>query len=86
VLQDTVFQHFATTHLDVVKADFPQRKKLPSAQVRENERLAGLYNPAGQFPHIVLLRPDRTVWAILPADAGNGRAFVSLLKTYLPQQ
>lgn len=83
VLKDSVFQHFAAANLELIKADFPQRKKLTPAQRQQNEQLAGQYNPEGEFPHIVLLRPDRTMLAALPADAGSGMAFIALLKAHL---
>lgn len=86
VLTDSAFQNFATTQMTVLKADFPQRKKLPDAQRRENERLAERYNPEGKFPYIVLLRPDGTVQAVLSADAENGAAFISQIKNQLLRQ
>lgn len=81
VLNDSAFQQFANTRLDVVKADFPQRKKLSAEQALENERLAEQYNPEGRFPHIVLLHPDRSIWAILPSNARNGGEFVEILES-----
>ncbi|MBV6441801.1 MAG: hypothetical protein EPGJADBJ_03491 [Saprospiraceae bacterium] len=86
VLADSAFQNYATTHLSVVKADFPQRKKLPDAERRENERLADRYNPEGKFPHIVLLRPDGEVLAVLSSDAENGAAFITQIKNQLFRQ
>ena len=85
VLSDSTFQAYATAHLVVQKADFPQRKKLQVAEKEANERLAEQYNPEGKFPHVVLLRPDRSVLAVLPHDADNGEKFVVQLKAYLPQ-
>lgn len=84
VLQDSVFLNYAAAHLTVVKADFPQRKKLPPDQRLENERLAVQYNPDGKFPHIVLLRPDRSFWAVLPGSSESGPAFIAQIKKYLP--
>lgn len=83
VLSDTVFRQFAESRLDVVKADFPQRKKLSPEKSRENERLAEQYNPEGRFPFVVLLHADRSVWAVLPSSARNGGEFVGILKSYL---
>lgn len=86
VLSDSAFLSFAQTSLNVVKADFPQRKKLLPAQRRENELLAERYNPEGKFPHVVLIRPDGAVLAVLSADAENGAAFVAQIEKYLPRQ
>lgn len=85
VLSDSVFLAYAAQYLEVVKADFPQKKKLSPEQRRENEQLAEQYNPKGKFPHLVLLRPDRSVLAVLPSDAENGPAFIAQVKNYLPQ-
>lgn len=85
VLNDSMFMNYAAQHLEVVKADFPQRKKLSPDQRRENEQLAEQYNPEGKFPHVVLLLPDRTVLAVLPTNAENGQAFIAQVKNHLPQ-
>lgn len=85
VLRDSAFQTFAANNLKIVEADFPQRKKLPPALRRENEQLAEQYNPEGIFPHLVLLRPDRTVLAVLPTDAEDGPAFIDQIKNRLTQ-
>lgn len=85
VLSDSVFLSYAAEHLEIVKADFPQRKKLTPEQRRTNEQLAEQYNPEGKFPRLVLLRPDRTIAAILPSDAQNGPAFVDQIKNHLPE-
>lgn len=85
VLSDSTFQAYASEHLTVQKADFPQRRKLQATEIAENERLAAQYNPEGRFPHVVLLRPNRSVLAVLPHNADDGEQFVAQLKTYLPQ-
>lgn len=85
MLRDSAFLTYASGRLSVQKAEFPQRKKLPAAQRAANEQLAERYNPEGFFPHIVLLRPDGSVLAVLPSDAENGAAFVAQLHAYLPQ-
>lgn len=85
ILSDSTFQSYASAHLVVQKADFPQRKKLQGAEKEENERLAERYNPEGKFPHVVLLRPDHSVLAVLPHNANDGEEFVAQLKAYLPQ-
>ena len=85
VLRDSAFQAFAAQNLEIVKADFPQKKKLSPAQRRENEQLAEQYNPEGIFPHLVLLRADQTVLAVLSSDAENGAAFIDQIKNRLTQ-
>jgi len=55
ILSGETFQAYAKEHLVILKADFPQRKKLPKEQVAQNQTLAEKYNPQGLFPHMVLL-------------------------------
>lgn len=55
ILSEDVFQAYAKDHLVILKADFPQRKKLPKEEAQQNQVLAEKYNPQGLFPHVVLL-------------------------------
>jgi thiol-disulfide isomerase/thioredoxin len=61
ILKESTFQHFASDNLVILKADFPQREKLPMSVQEQNEKLAERYNPKGIFPAFLLLRDDRTV-------------------------
>lgn len=61
ILKETAFQRFANDNLVILKADFPQREKLPASIQEQNEKLAERYNPKGIFPAFLLLRDDRTV-------------------------
>ncbi len=79
VLTQPSFLHFAADHLILLKSDFPQRKALPSSLRRQNEMLAERYNPSGQFPYLLLLRPDGTILSHLPYQYQNAEAFISLL-------
>ena len=85
VLSDAGFQHYAADHLILLKADFPQRKKLDQWLIGQNERLAETYNPRGQFPHIVLLRPDRTLLATLTFKDQRPEEFISQLSLYFAE-
>ena len=58
ILQDSIFKAFADNRLLVLKADFPQRKKLSKEIITTNELLAERYNPNGSFPLAVLLNSD----------------------------
>jgi thioredoxin-related protein len=55
VISSDAFQAYAKEHLVILKADFPQRKKLPKELSEQNQALAEKYNPQGLFPHVVLL-------------------------------
>lgn len=55
VISSDAFQAYAKEHLVILKADFPQRKKLPKELTEQNQALAEKYNPQGLFPYVVLL-------------------------------
>lgn len=65
VLTDTAFVRYAGQHLVLLEADFPQRKRLPTALVAAYEKLADAHNPEGSFPKLVLLAPDQKRLATL---------------------
>ena len=79
VLSDENFIVYAEDHFIILKADFPQRKKLNQDQVQQNEKLADQYNPKGQFPHIVLLAPDRTLLKTLYFKNQTAQQFIAEL-------
>lgn len=82
VLSDEQFQLYASDHLILLKADFPQRKKLAKEIEEQNEQLAEKYNPKGQFPHIVLLRSDQSVLSTLPYKNQSTEQFILMLSTH----
>lgn len=65
VLSQSTFRSYANKNLVVLRADFPQRKKIAKEVQRQNDELAEQYNPKGIFPYILLIRPDKTVSATL---------------------
>jgi len=85
VLSDEQFLLYASDHLVVLKADFPQRKKLNKEIVKQNDQLAEKYNPKGQFPHIVLLRSDQSVLSTLPYKNQSTEEFISMLSTHFAE-
>jgi len=78
ILNDHAFIDFAEKSLVVLKADFPQRKKLSKELVKQNEELAEQYNAGGIFPRLVLLRPDRSL--ISAVDYTNQTALVFIME------
>jgi thioredoxin-related protein len=58
-----VFQKYANDHLVIVNADFPRMKKnkLSAELEAENNKLAEMYNPDGNFPYALLLSDDGKV-------------------------
>jgi thiol-disulfide isomerase/thioredoxin len=83
ILSDPAFQSFADENLTIVKADFPQRKKLSDDQKKHNEALAEQYNPKGLFPHIVLLSGDHSVMATLTYSSQTPSQFISEIQAYI---
>jgi thiamine biosynthesis lipoprotein len=75
VLSDSAFIRYAKDRLVILKADFPQRKKLPQEMVLQNEKLAEKYNPSGLFPHLLLLQPDGTLISEIRYRRQNGEGF-----------
>jgi thioredoxin-related protein len=57
ILENEIFQTFASKNLVMVNADFPRLKKnqLPAAQQKLNDGIAERYNSQGIFPLTVLL-------------------------------
>ncbi len=85
VLHDSDFVHFANQELVILKAEFPQKKKLPKDIVTQNEKLADKYNPQGLFPHILLLRPDGSVISTLDYQRQTAEEFVRLIEKNLAE-
>jgi len=63
IIDDPVFTSFANQKLVLLLADFPRQKKnqLPKKQQEQNDRLAEVYNPEGEFPYMILLDTDGRV-------------------------
>lgn len=68
VLSTDSFVHFANGNLVVLKADFPQKKKLDPMLAKQYERLAEIYNKEGAFPKMVLVAPNQKELGIIPAN------------------
>lgn len=83
VLTDPVFETFAKENLEIVVADFPQRTKLASDIVKQNEALAEKYNPQGAFPTLVLLSSDGLRSATIEYNNQTPQEFLSELKMQL---
>jgi len=83
VLSDSLFIRYAEDNLVILKAEFPQKKKLEPEMVARNEALADRYNPRGLFPHLLLLQPDGEIIAELDYDHQTPVAFVSQIETVL---
>lgn len=83
VLSENSFLEFAKENLVILKADFPQRKKLPLSEQEQNDTLAEQYNPKGVFPRLLLLRVDKSVLSVLSYTNQTPVEFISLVKDSL---
>lgn len=84
ILSDSSFIRYSGENLVILKAEFPQKKKLPPEIVSQNEKLAEKYNPAGLFPHLVLLSPDGNVITTLWYEHQSPAEFIIQIKKALP--
>lgn len=71
IFESETFNSYASENLVLVNADFPRQNKhkLPSEQKKQNEELAGKYDPDGKFPYTLLLDADGKIikqWDGLP--------------------
>lgn len=79
ILGDSVVKAFIkTNHLYLIKADFPQRKRMSEIEKRRNQELAEKYQFKGVFPTIILATD--TSFVELKAARLNATEFVQLLK------
>jgi thioredoxin-related protein len=76
VFESEAFIKIAGEQLVLVNADFPRLKKnqLPKAQQQQNEKLADLYNAAGNFPSTVLLNADGKILKVWDGFPKQGAA------------
>jgi thioredoxin-related protein len=83
VLSENSFQTFASHNLILLRADFPQRKKLPEEIKKQNEALADKYNPKGLFPHIILVIPGQSGSTTLSYNSQTPDEFISEINAHL---
>ncbi|MFZ6009050.1 MAG: thioredoxin family protein [Bacteroidota bacterium] len=83
ILSEISFQDFADKNLVLLKAEFPQRKKLPTSIREQNDALAEQYNPKGIFPYLLLLRSEKTVVSLISYNNQSPVEFISELKSLL---
>ena len=86
VLSQPEFDTFASGHLVVFVADFPQRKTLSKAVQSQNEKLAERYNPKGVFPNIMLVKSDGTVVSNITYSDQSANQFVNEIKQSLSDE
>ena len=85
ILENDVFEKYASDHLILVRADFPRQKKnqLSKEQTKLNEALADKYNPEGKFPYTILVDENGKVvkdWDGFPNESPEN--FVSQIASF----
>ncbi len=83
ILSTNTFIDFANNNLIIVKADFPQRKKLSKEMQVQNDALAEKYNPTGKFPEMILFRSDKSVLTKLVYSNQSPDQFINEIAAYL---
>jgi thiol-disulfide isomerase/thioredoxin len=86
VLSQESFQTFAKNNLIVLKADFPQRKKIAEDVKKQNDALAEKYNPKGLFPHVMLILPGHSTPATLSYTNETPDEFISEINAHLANE
>jgi len=83
VLMDSAFIGYAHDHVVILKADFPQRKKIDPELVKAYEGLADRYNQEGAFPKVILLGNQGKGEKVLKTIAQTPKAFIRQLQQEL---
>lgn len=82
VFSQEAFKTYAAENLVLFAADFPRRKKLPEATVKQNRELANAYGVRG-FPTIILVDAEGKEIARTGYKEGGPEAYVTHLKDLL---
>ena len=83
VLSTERFLQFTRDSLVVLKADFPQRKKIDAVLVRQYEKLAEAFNPEGAFPKAILVNAQQKSITLVPVFDPTPESFISKIKERL---
>ena len=83
VFSTIAFQNFANEHLELIRADFPQRKVLEQKIQDRNESLAEKYNPEGIFPRICLINQGEDTPLYLPSTYENPESIIRDLMRHI---
>lgn len=83
VLSTVAFIQFASENLTVLKADFPQKKKIEPSLAKQYDMLAEAFNKEGLFPKMVLLNPAQKMIRGIDAVYENPEALIRVLEEEL---
>jgi len=82
ILSDSIFKAYAKTNQVLLeRIDFPQRKKLDSAVLSYNERIAEKYNFQGEFPTVLLVNTQNSSFVRLyPKRNQTAQDFIEIIQ------
>lgn len=83
IFSQETFLSFARDHLIILRADFPQRKKISKSLQHQNDSLAERYNAQGIFPHVLLLNHEGIVNGVLDHQNESPDDFIAQIRTCL---
>jgi len=83
IFDSDVFNTYASQNFELVNADFPRQKKnkLSPELTQQNDSLASIYNPNGEFPLTILFNPKGKIikeWEGFPGV--SSQEFVNQIK------
>lgn len=84
VLSTEQFLQFATGHIVLLKADFPQKQKNAPELQQQYDTLAAQYDPEGSFPKLVLLDARGKILHSFRTDYTAPEALISDIEKELP--
>lgn len=81
ILQDSlVLNYLKKVNIELLKVDFPQRKKLSKEQQKLNQQYAEKYAFKGLFPTIILSRTDTLFYKEINSKNMTPSIFISQLE------
>lgn len=86
ILSDPGFVRYADAELVLLKADFPQRKKIAAGLRAQYDDLASRFNPDGTFPYVVLLTAAQRSLGTVPSTVRSPADFISSIQALIKHQ
>lgn len=83
ILSQDAFVSFATDQLIILKADFPQRRRISKTLQQQNDVLAERYNSQGVFPYLLLLTHEGVVQQVLTRLSGSPDELLAEIRSVL---
>lgn len=85
VISTEAFTTFASENIVVLKADFPQKKKIKPELAHQYEALAEAFNKEGTFPSAVLLTASKKRISAISVTSNDPKTFIAAIRQALKQ-